>query len=411
MTQIESLQRRNLVFGLLAILLFAYIVFRPSETSAVTSEAWPALFPEVKAADVRTVLLERTQGDEQETLRIQREGEAGWALASAHGYPASPDKVNRFLESLQGSRRKKFVTERAETFADYAGTDGWLHVTVLGEGGKSLADFHLGKSAGWPDSFVRLAEEGKPVVVRAYNLSATDVKLSTESWTEARLWPGLTMPDVARVDVHQRDEKAILSFLREERPVAPRDGEPADAQPQTEQVWKMAAPKQAEPEKNEVEDLVRTFSGMRFASIAARSTGDAENEHFGFAEPAYRVSVFGAQPAGGGEAPKFVLLVGNAVPTADEGESSGRLYVRRGDDEWVFEVTAASIGAFRQTPDEYLPPPPAPEEPAVPEVPAPGGDAHGSPDDGAAPDAPVPPGDQPPLPPEEPDEPEAPKEE
>lgn len=405
MTQIESLRRRNLVFGLVAVLLLVYLVFRPSETSAVTSDAWPALFPELVAGDVRTVILERGEDAEQETIRIQRAGEAGWILASAEGYPASPDKVNAFLENLQGARRKKFITERAETFGEYADAKGWMHVVVLGEGGGQLADFHLGRTAGWPDSFVRVQEDGKSVVVRAYNLSATDVKLSADSWTEARLWPGLTMPAIERVDVHQRDEKAILSFVREERPVEPKEGEPVEGEPATERVWTMVAPKPGEPEKSKVEGLIRTFTGMRFAKVAARAKGDAEQERYGLAEPSYRVAVFGSQPAGEGEIPKFVLLVGKAVPAANEGEASDRFYVRRVDDEWVFEVTAASIGDFRQAADEFLPPPPAPEEPAPPAEP---GDTTGSPDDGEDPDAPPPPGDLPPMPPDEPKAPDVP---
>ena len=405
MTQIESLRRRNLVFGLVAVLLLVYLVFRPSETSAVTKDAWPALFPELKAEEVRTVILERGEGADKQTLRIQREGEAGWALASSYGYPASPEKVNRFLEDLRGSRRKKFITERADTFGEYVGAEGWLHVEVRGEGGAPLADFQLGKSAGWPDSFARVQEAGKSVVVRAYNLSASDVKLSPESWTEVRLWAGLTMPDVERIDVHQRDEKSVLSFVREERPLEREEGEPADAEPRTEKVWKLVAPRQGDPEKYKVEGLVRSFSGMRFEAIAAPSTGDAEDEHFGFGEPAYRVAVFGAKPTDDGEAPVSVLLVGNPVPAAGEGKSSDRRYVRRADDSWVFEVSGASIADFRQAADDYLPAPEEPVEP--PEAPAPGGDAHGSPDDGAVPDAPLPPGDTPPMPPDDPDEPDA----
>jgi len=409
MTQIESLKRRNVVLGVLAVALFLFWILRPAETSAVTSEALPALFPDLEAEVVRTVLLDRSQGEgadaQVETIRIQRAGEAGWALASSHGYPASPEKVNRFLEDLQGTKRKKFITERAETFGEYASPEGWIHVEVQGEGGTPLADFHLGKSAGWPDSFVRVQEEGKEVVVRAYNLSATDVRLTPDAWTEPRLWPGLTLPDVERIDVHQRDEKSVLSFLREERAIEPAEGEPVEGEPKTERVWKMVAPKQADPDKFKIEGLIRTFSGMRFASVAATAKGEAEDEHFGFATPAYRIAVFGAKPEGNAEAPRFVLLVGGEVPAEKEGAPSDRRYVRRADDSWIFEVTSTSVGDFRQAADDYLP---VPEEPAEPAEPAPEGDAHGSPDDGDDPDAPPPPGDLPPMPPDDPAPPEAP---
>lgn len=403
MTQIDSLKRRNLVLGLIAVLLLAYGIFRPSATSAVTSESLPRLFPDLKLADARTVLIEREGADaDAPAVRIQRAGETGWVLTSSHGYPASVDKVNKLLEDLQGTRRKKFITERAETFGEYAEPDGWMHVKVLGEGGATLADLHVGKSAGWPDSFVRVQEGGKAAVVRAHNLSGSELRLTPESWSVARLWPGLTLPDVGRVVVYQDGADADLIFEREVRPVAPVEGEPEESA-STESVWVMRTPQTVDPEKFKVEGLVRTFNGMRFAKIAARSAGAAEDEHFGFAKPALRVAVFAAPE--GDKAPKRLgaLLVGKEVPSETEGAPSDRYYVRREGDEWVFEVTAASVADFRQAPDDYLPPPP---EPVEPETPA--GDTSGSPDGEDDPDAP-PLGDLPPLPPVEPDEPETPK--
>ena len=37
MTQIQSLQRRNLVLGLVAVLLLVFLVFQAPDTSAVTT--------------------------------------------------------------------------------------------------------------------------------------------------------------------------------------------------------------------------------------------------------------------------------------------------------------------------------------------------------------------------------------
>jgi len=420
MTKVESLRRRNLILGVVAVALLAFVVLRPSETSAVATEAYPALFPDLEVAQARTVVLRRVPktGAEAapEEMRLQRADETSWVLATSFGYPASTEKVQRFLEDLQGARRKKVVTERAETFDEYAATDGWVHVEVTGAAGKVLASADLGKSAGWPDGFVRMDQDEKPVVVRAYNLSATDARLAADAWTEAALWPGLTLPDVQMIDVHQRREKQVLSFVRQERPVEKPEGEEAagGAEPATESVWVMRAPKQADPEIFRVEGLVRTFTGMRFSKIVGNEPGDAADQHYGLDEPAYRVVVHTRPPEGADEGPKYVLLVGREVPPEKEGATPDAWYVRREGDDWVFAVRAVSIGDFKQAPDDYLPKaeePEAPEEPAGEpgEAPPPEDRGTGSPDAEAPGEEtpPPPPGgdpNAPPMPPEPPDD-------
>lgn len=409
MTKVESLKRRNYVFGGVAVLLALGIVLRSSETSVIRPEAQPSLFPDVKTEDVRSILIQHVPkaGEEPsssrrgpEEIRIVREGDLAWVIPTSFGYPADPDKVNRFLEDLQGARRKAFLTSREETFDKYAGDDGWTHVEIQGAGGAPLATFDLGRSPSWPECYVRIEEGDEPVVVRAWNLTPDKARLSLDAWAEVRLWSGLSLADVERIEVFQREEKGTLSFVREEQ-VAENEDEVSKI------VWKMVAPKTEVAVTPTVEGLIRSFTGMRLEDVVSAEQDEAAETHYGLAEPAYRVVAHGRAFEDGGKAPEYVLEVGGEVPSEDESQTSGARYVRRGmgsgtgsaTGKWVFTVSAFSIADFRGLADGFLPTPEGEDEEPGAEEP---GDDASSDEASGSPDATPGSGDLPgPLPPDE----------
>lgn len=268
MTRVESLRRRNLVLAGIAVLLAVFLFVRPSATSVVRPEAYPRLFPAFQVGDARAIVLERlpAKGETEppegpSTLKIVREGDAAWVVASAQGYPASLDKVTRFLEDIVAAKRKGVVTVRVDTFDEYAGYDGWIDVKVLGVGDQPLASFQVGKSPVWGEGYVRIDEQGRPAVLTALNLGAEKARVALDSWVEPRLFPDLTLPDVTRLDVVQRDEKTTLSFRREEEKTG--EGEEAG----TKTVWKMVAPREEVADAGKVEDLIRSLSGVRLRDV------------------------------------------------------------------------------------------------------------------------------------------------
>ncbi len=395
MTQVERLARRNVVLGVLAALLLVFVVLRPSPTSAVGEKAWPALFPKLKLDDVRTIEIarepkpasslvkgepekkdpEKKDQDGPKEVRIERvEGDA-WTIPTNHDFPASPDRVRSFLEDVQKARLKKVVTERPDTFDDYAATTGWTRIQILDAKGETLADLELGKAAGWPDSFVRIKVDGKPRIVRAYNLSPDHSRVTLDAWVDDQLWPGLSVTDVNQVELFQTEEKNALSFARKTKPSEPAgagdekegdekkgDEKGAPKKNPSEDGWVMRAPKEQDAETYKVENLVRTVAGMHFEDVVDRGSDSATLAKYGLDTPAYRVVLHlapkpGAKKPSDGEGETKSLVVGGRKMDSDGSKVKG-WYVRRGDDDWIFEVADASMHDLRSMPDAFLPPPP-----------------------------------------------------
>ena len=390
MTKIQELARRNVVFGVVAALLLVYLVLRPDTTSAVGTEDLPKLFPALELEGVRQIELSRAGegGALQpggESLRLVREDDDAWVVASKGGYPAEASKVTAFLEDLLGARRKKIVTEREEAFGEYAGVNGWTEVTVLDAMSKPVASFAVGKTARWPDSYVKLDVDGKPRVIRAHNLRADRARLTVADWSEARLWPGLAVDDVTQVDVLQRDEKQTLSFKRvpasetaEEEKATEGEGA-APSAPEAPDAWRMVVPKSEVAERAKVENLVRAFTGMRMADLIA--TEDIEEAALGLDKPTYRVVAHLRAETEGGEERLRILKIGQER-LDEEGEGTGLWPVQKDGDPWVFLVRTSGIADFRLPADDFLPPPPEEETPPPADAaPADGDDpAEGSPD-------------------------------
>jgi hypothetical protein len=293
-------------------------------------------------------------------VRLDREGATDWKVTSSHGYPANPLRVQGLLEALASARRKAIVTEREDTFADYATNEGWVHVDVLGAGDRALAAFDLGKTAGWPDAYVRMQVGDRPAIVRAFNLTPDKARVATDAWLDAAVWPGLTLPDAQRIDVFQAEEQQTLSFERVEAQ-RPADGEPPPAEPAAS-TWKMRAPKEAEAETMPVENLVRTFTGLRFVEVADKVAGADAEAKYGFDKPSYRVVLVSAPKPPATEPVRSVLEVGRRVEAGEPGVPAGTdaWYARRQGEGWVFTVRATAIGEFRKGASDFLPKPPEP---------------------------------------------------
>ncbi len=411
MTKVQELARRNAILGGVAVVLVLYLVFRPSTTSAVSTEQLPALLPNLTLDAVREVTLSReaskaVEGQEpandeasgtalaganQESIQLVQRKEGEWVIPSKGDYPADKTKVEAFLQDLVGAKIKKVVTERSGTFSEYAGTDGWTKVVIAGSD-KPLATFWIGKSAEWPDSYVKRKVGGKEQVIRAYNLRSNRARIGVTDWVEARLWPGLTMDDVQRIDLFQKDEKKTLSFERapeEEKPseTEPKEGEgeegrtkaPDTPQKPAEIAWTMLAPQSGDAKKTAVENVIRSFTGMRLKDVLA----DANGVDTGLDDPAYRVVVRLRVPQGakeGTEGERRVLLVGREMLDA-EGKGTDTWTVKKADDDHVYLVATSSIADFRLPVDEYLPK----KEGAVKDAAGaegPGGDGTASPGEG-----------------------------
>jgi hypothetical protein len=372
MTRIQNLQRRDLVLLGICVVLVAILILRPSPTSAVSTESLPALFPKFDKTKARAIVLHRIpppKSDKEKPvsgglsdMRLERQGEDKWVVKTAFDYPANPLKVQSLLEALEGAKVKSVATTRKDTFENYAPREGWLQVKVLGAGESELVSFRLGKTATWPDSYALLGKGDGDEVVRAYNLTSDKARMTVDAWAEARLWPSVDLPNVKKIDVFQRDEKKTISLVREEASAKKDEGKDAghektDKDKAPETTWRMTSPSDEKAETLAVENLVRSFTGMRFKDILSGSPDAAKEKEYGLDDPAYRVTV--TVDAGGKEPKIDILEIGKQLPDEDGkvDATSAPWAVRRKDGPWVFSVTNASVADFRKAPEDLLPKP------------------------------------------------------
>jgi len=340
-SHLRSLERRTMVFGIVAVVLGAALWLLPEASTSVKKESLPLAFPGFERDSVKRI--EITRGDEKIVLE---EGNPGaWQLASHFRYPLStpPD---RLLDAIAAARITAEVTRRADTFDKYAGGKGWIEVVTVDNRGRETVRFRVGRYK-YPETFLALGKGADQRIVKATSVSETVASLQARMWIETRMWPSLSAANMVRMDIEQRADNRTITLAR--RGESPADVEMAvpEKDEKGEKIYWMASPQQADAKKLAVEDLAREFTGMLIEDIVADSVGEAEKAKYGFDQPEI-VATFSSKV--GEQVTKHKLIVGKRV------EGKEQWYVRRGDQSWVFVVDGSSgVSRMRQPPEEFLP--------------------------------------------------------
>ncbi|MDJ0521079.1 MAG: DUF4340 domain-containing protein [Planctomycetota bacterium] len=340
-SHLRSLERRTLVFGVLAVVLGAALWLMPEASTSVKKESLPLAFPDFDRDVVKRIELRRGKRD----LVMEEGANGAWQLASHFRY-AMATPPDRLLDAIASARITSEITRRKDTFDKYAGGDGWIDVVTIDNRGQETARFGIGRYK-YPETFVRLGEGDEARIVKATSVSRTVASLEERMWIETRMWPALSAKNMIRIDVEQRRDKRTISLIR--RGESPVDVEMAvpEKDEKGEKVYWMAAPQQADAKTLAVEDLGREFTGMLIREVVAGSLGSKEKAEFGFDDPEIVATLYHKV---NDVVTKHVLTVGKRVPGAD------RWWVRRGNESWVFLVEAGSgVSRMRQGPEEFLP--------------------------------------------------------
>jgi hypothetical protein len=381
MHKLQSLRRRTVVLGVLAAGLLALVILRPAETSSVRKEDLPRLLAKFhdQVTSATSVEITRTPPPKDATqpetaavppagksVTLERKETGAWVLASAFDHPTRNGAVDRLLDALGNAKRQQQVTQREETFDKYEDPTGWIRVVVKDSGGKTLADVSIGKYGNYPEVYVLTDDGGTKRIVRAVDLDRQVASVENEDWIEPNLWPMLSQDSIARIDVEQKKDKRTLSFVKTSPEEAPKkEGEkPGEKQGEKPgekpaQMWKMVSPKEGEARKDDVDDLVRSFTGLRVTDVVAGASTPDNEKTLGFDDPELVITATGTKPEKAGEAPKVYTLVVGKKTADDKGWN-----VRRQGESWTYTVSSNAIDPFRKDPDSFLP---KPAEPAKPE--------------------------------------------
>ena len=377
MSRVHDLKRRSLIFGGATVVLVGLLVFRGSPVSTQTTEDLPALAPGFTSASAATIELRQAAGGDKpgepaKAVRLVRrrdaEGAESWVVASAFDYPANETSVSRLLSELAKGRVAAESTRREEAFADYAQDGRWTDLTIQDAQGKELVALGVGKHS-WQTSEtnVLLRRDGPPRVVRVRNFGGDSASTRPEAWFESRMFPGLESDHVESIEVVQKVEvdgkpttRRLAVVRRPEEPApAPEPGKPPPLPP--ERGWDMTSPEQVRASREDVDNLVRAFTGLLFLDVVAQPAGAEEDAKHGFDAPEVvaTVTLPPEQPNRPGR--KLGLTLGKFDPEKKVWTA------RRAGARWVFTVSDnETVGRFRNDPAKYkeTPKPTAPKEPA-----------------------------------------------
>ncbi len=403
-SKLKTLQKRNLIFAALIVVLGVVVVLRGNPTVSAKKESLPKVFPEFNPDDARMVEISVAPKGDQPGRKLALQLDAGgrWVMESHYRYPLQAG-ASRLLDAISRARRSALVTSRVDTFDQYAGNEGWTDVTVLDSQGRAMVRFGLGNYQ-YPETFLRVSSGGQEQIIKASNIvpnvAATDVK----SWIDTRIWPNLSASKMIRIDVEQKEDNRTITIVKRGESAADIEMGAPEADEAKEKIYWMASPEEADAKRIAVEDLAREFTGMLIEDIASGTMTAADQEKFGLKDP--QVVVTFVQKDG-------EKVTKNTLRVGDADESGDNRYVQRSDAQWVFKVRSASLSRIRQNPEEFIDKPEPPKDEggegekdgAAGSPDGNGKDASGDPDGGDLPAIP------PPLPPEDPkkDEPRDPK--
>ena len=337
-TRIKTLERRLIVFSVLALIALGVVLFRPSTVTGVSRGDLAPLIPDFARDSVRSI--ELTQGDKKVTLN--RKG-AYWVLPERFGYKATPGAAAKLIDEVADAREVAVVTRREKTFAKYTAINGWIELRMRDAGGTTLADLKVGRADG-DDVFVLLDRKEGPQVVRAFGLRPRTATVDNSNWVQTDLWPeGLKATAMVRIDIVQRDAKQPVQLVKrgassEKLGLAVPDKDPDNA----DKLWWMNSPRAVDADTFKVQDLARAITSLKAEDVVGRTASDADDAKFGFDQPEVRVKFWDETD---GAFKTFELVIGK------RDEAGDAWFVRRGDTPWVYAVpNGGGINNLREDP-------------------------------------------------------------
>ncbi len=315
--------RKTLIaLGVLGVLLVVTLVveLRP-ETPQEIAWSIPKLSDTVD-------LIEITR--KGETIVLEKKGET-WAVTKPKVYEVSESTLKGVLElfdkrigmDLKVALRDDKEAERFELKGDKA------IGLKLGVGGRTVAEFTVGKSVG-SRTFVQPA--GEPVAYRAKGSLRWKLDKELDDWREKKI-VAAGKDQIVRVRIRPE--------VGPEFEIEKKDGK-----------WAITKPNAMAADGNAVSSLVSSLSAVRAATFA----DDVKPEDAGFAATSYRITVWakpkveeGAEPAADAALTEISVELGGVVGKERlEGKFDKDVFVRKAGSPQIYVVRSYSAKNLRK---------------------------------------------------------------
>lgn len=277
------MNRTNLILLLLlAGLVGAYFLTADKPGGPGDAAAAARLFPAFNKEAADSIVIEG--GWPKSRYEFER-GSAGWALASAGGYPVRRETVDKVLDATWNLMRENLVGTSDELAADTQTGDLGRIVRVF-QGGKPMAEFRIGKNppSGWEEVYVR--KEGAPEIFRARTVLTKEKNLvgagndpfsvrgrgfdwhnhlilTSNEWLERKIW------DLSSAEVQEMQ----LS----------REGGSIDLARKGQEEWEIRAPEAGPADTDAVNGIFNAARDLELADVLGKY--DAVAKQYGLDHP------------------------------------------------------------------------------------------------------------------------------
>jgi hypothetical protein len=194
---------KTLLIAVLALAVLAGVVAffsRPAALPETDPRVGAALLPRELAAAATALTLRQ---DERE-VRLRRQPDGGWVVASYHDLPADFTKLTRFIGDLTATTLDRFVTAHPERLARLE--LGQVELELATTAYDQPWSVRLGRSAEGGGRFLAFGDEDRAYLAR---LNAW-IDPQTRSWADSALLD-LSPGDIARVELTFPDAAPFIA--------------------------------------------------------------------------------------------------------------------------------------------------------------------------------------------------------
>ena len=221
---------------LLVLQVGAAFFLQVRSSSGLNATEPDALFLTISPDKISTVQI--SAGDGKNVTLSKKDKK--WLLPDAFSAPADKGQVESLLKKVAGAKQGLAVasTKGAAKRFQTADKDFLRHI-LFKEGGKTVADFYLGKSAGFKQSYARVSGQD---AVFTIPVSDFEVEVSADKWLDT---------SVARLNREELKQVTMgdISLTRKDKD------------------WSLDGAAEGEASKDELDKLLNTITGLSVEAV------------------------------------------------------------------------------------------------------------------------------------------------
>jgi hypothetical protein len=287
-----------ILLGIFVALFIIWLVF--GRESLDQPEPAASLFPDFKSESVAKV--ELTQDDKTTVLQ---QDNSKWLVETSDNYPADETFTEDILSKVSEFKTDNLISDKPEKQSLFEVDSSGIEAKFSDSSGNLIAHFFVGKmGTDYRSGYVRKADSNN-VYIMDGNLRSMFGKESGE-WRDKTIFD-FSSGNVTKVTLASEAEKILLQLDVESNE------------------WKLIEPEAANAKKDVVDGILNSLSALKANDFADKK----ELKEYDLDEPKSLVS------ADLNDGTSKTLFIGK--------EESGKYYVKRADQETVFQVSKYTI--------------------------------------------------------------------